>query len=336
MLCALLLTLLPAVAPADTTRVLFLGNSYTYVNDLPALVRDLSASGEQMVVTEDYTPGGYTLTQHSQDSTALAKIAAGPWDFVVLQEQSQVPTIEHWRYGAMYPAARRLDSLIRGQGARTMFYMTWGRKYGGTQTWGGYSSPPFADFFEMQDSLCSAYTMIATELGARLAPVGIGWACARRADSLVDLWQSDYSHPTLEGSYLGACVFYAVLFNADPRGLAFHGGLDSATARFCQEMAWQAVSGLAETRSSPARAAALTALPNPSSGIVRFAIPGTLVGERLEILDVAGRPVRALAVPVNGMTVWDGRSEDGKAAPTGTYLARLTATGQTARFIRLH
>jgi hypothetical protein len=75
----------------------------------------------------------------------------------------------------------------------------------------------------------------------------MAFARARHVDSLVDLWQADYSHATLEGTYLGACVFYAVLHEASPVGLVFYGGLDSAAARFCQEIAWQTVSAVAET-----------------------------------------------------------------------------------------
>ena len=101
----------------------------------------LAQSAGKTAVTDQNTPGGYTLTQHSQDSTSLAKIALGTFHYVVLQEQSQIPTIEYWRYNAMYPTARFLDSLIHSAGESTAFYMTWGRKYGGTQSLGWLFQP---------------------------------------------------------------------------------------------------------------------------------------------------------------------------------------------------
>jgi hypothetical protein len=230
----------------DSLRVLFIGNSHTYVNDLPGLFLGLSEAGGRPVRTDVSVFGGYSLEDHTSTQATLDKIAQDSWDFVALQEQSVIPTIRHWRYNSMYPAARRLDSLIRLQGARTVCYMTWGWKYGGRQSYGDSLSPDFRDYFEMQESVRVAYQEIAAELSAAMSPVGLAFARARRIDSLVDLWQEDYCHATLEGTYLGACVFYAALHGANPTGLEFYGGLSPEDARFCQEVAWQTVSGVAE------------------------------------------------------------------------------------------
>jgi hypothetical protein len=236
----------PSAWADDSLRVLFIGNSYTYVNDLPGLFLGLSEAGGRTVRTDACAFGGYSLDDHTRTQATLDKIAQDSWSFVALQEQSVIPTIHHWRCNSMYPAAHLLDSIIRLQGVRTAFYMTWGRKYGGQQSYGDSLSPDFGDYFEMQESLRVAYEEIADELSSTLVPVGMAFARARHIDSFVDLWQGDNSHPTLEGSYLGACVFYAVLHAANPVGLQFYGGLDSATVRFCQEIAWQTVSGIAE------------------------------------------------------------------------------------------
>jgi hypothetical protein len=251
---ALMLLAVAGLASAnDSLRVLFIGNSHTYVNDLPGLFLGLSDAGGRPMRTDASTFGGYSLENHTTTQATLDKIAQDSWSFVVLQEQSVIPTIHYWRYNSMYPAARQLDSLIQLQGARTAFYMTWGWKYGGSQTYGDSLSPDFRDYFEMQESLRVAYEEIAAELSSTMVPVGMAFASARRADSLVDLWQSDYCHATLEGTYLGACVFYAVLHGESPVGLEFYGDLDSATARFCQEIAWQTVSGVAEEPQIPIR-----------------------------------------------------------------------------------
>jgi len=235
----------------DSLRVLFVGNSHTYVNDLPGLFAGLSEAGGRPVRTDASAVGGYSLEDHTNTQATFDKIAQDSWDFVALQEQSVIPTIHYWRYNSMYPAARVLDSLIRRQGARTVFYMTWGWKYGGQQSYRDSLSPDFRNYFEMQESVRVAYQEIATELSATMSPVGMAFARARRIDSLVDLWQVDYCHATLEGTYLGACVFYAVLQGANPVGLEFYGGLSPEDARFCQEVAWQTVSGIAEAPQVP-------------------------------------------------------------------------------------
>jgi len=155
----LLLGSVPAATgqPVDSLRVLWLGNSYTYSNDLPQLTADLAAAASKTLINDSNTPGGYTLAGHSTNATTLGLIAQGGWDYVVLQEQSQIPTIPYWREHSMYPAARLLDSLIVQNGAATMFFMTWGREFGGQQCIDDYCSPDFVDFFHMQDSLASAY-----------------------------------------------------------------------------------------------------------------------------------------------------------------------------------
>src|SRR5436190_1748641 len=73
-------------------RVLFIGNSYTYVNDLPRMVAALAQAGKQRpLVHERETPGGYSFEKHWMDGRAVAKITGAKWDHVVLQEQSLRP-----------------------------------------------------------------------------------------------------------------------------------------------------------------------------------------------------------------------------------------------------
>jgi type II secretory pathway component GspD/PulD (secretin) len=88
----------------DTLSVLFLGNSYCSVNNLPQLVQNLSASAGKTLIIDSNMPGGFTLTGHSSDPSSTAKISQGNWDYVILQEQSQIPTIDQFRYNDMYPA----------------------------------------------------------------------------------------------------------------------------------------------------------------------------------------------------------------------------------------
>ena len=283
LLAALVLAATGTARADDSLRVLFVGNSHTYVNDLPGLFLGLSEAGGRPVRTDMSAISGYSLEDHTNTQATLDKIAQDSWDYVALQEQSVIPTIHYWRYNGMYPAARLLDSLVRRQGAQTVFYMTWGWKYGGQQSYKDSTSPDFPDYFEMQDSVRVAYQEIAAELGATMSPVGLAFARARQIDSLVDLWQVDSCHATLEGTYLGACVFYAVLYGASPVGLEFYGGLSPEVARFCQDVAWQTVSGIAEAPPVPIRRAGATI------GSTAAVVPqGATVFDELGV-DVTGR-----------------------------------------------
>jgi len=322
---ACLLALGAAGLGRDTVRVLFVGNSHTYVNDVPGMVESLALSGGRLALADMSAPGGFTLEQHTTLQQTLDRIAQDSWDFVVLQEQSQLPTIHSYRFGSMYPAARLLDSLIHAHAESTMFFMTWGWRDGGTMHFGGDSSPPFRDYFHMQDSVAAAYRMIAAELGARLSPVGLAWARARRLDSLIGLWQDDRCHATLEGSYLAACVFYAVLFEADPTGLSFTAGLAADTALFLQAVAWQ-TAGAAEVRPA-APVPRLTATPNPCRDRVSLQCPP--LARTVAIRDRAGRLVRQSPVPGPRAPV----TLDLGNVPAGVYFA--TAGPQTVRFVRV-
>jgi len=315
-------------AQDDTLNVLFLGNSYTYVNDLPSMFADLSLSGGRPVIVDSNAPGGYTLEQHTTNQVTLDKISRGTWDYVVLQEQSQIPTIDYWRYNSMYPSARILDSLITLHDGATAFFMTWGHKYGGQQTIGSYSSPVFVDFFHMQDSLNSAYSQIADELSAVLCPVGNAWATAVRMDSTVDLWQSDNSHPTLRGSYLAACVFYGVFFDISPMGLPYTAGLPWEDAYFLQTAASQTLP-VTEPRSRdfPASVTLLQNYPNPFNSVT--IIPYTMqTNGRIEltIFDILGRKVVTLVddhrTAGTYSVSWDGKAAAGKGVGSGLYFCR--------------
>jgi len=315
----LLLIAVAAAAPSDSLNVLFIGNSHTYVNDLPAMVESLAAAGGRTIETDQSVVGGYSLREHLVYDETLRKIALGGWNWVVLQEQSQIPSIAYWRDSAMYPASRSLDSLIRQAGGRTMFYMTWGWKNGGVQTYQGYSSPDFRDYFEMQESVTVAYGRIADELGAPMAPVGWAWYRARRMDSLIDLWQADSCHATVKGTYLGACVFYARLFEADPTGLGYTAGLAAEDARFLQEIAWQTVNSVEEQRPSAAPGT-LRTWPNPFRAGLTVSLP-TRPG-RVSITDASGRVVRDLG-SATSLLSWDGRDQIGRMVRAGVYFVRV-------------
>lgn len=239
----------------DTINVLFLGNSYTSVNDLPQLCVSLAESSGKVMKTAANTPGGYLLTQHAVNTQSLKLIRDGGWDYVVLQEQSQLPSIDFYRHEFMHAGYRQLrDSvLLHNPGAQVVGYMTWGRRHGGRQCedygLGQYCSADFRDFGHMQDSLTSAYNECRELFGGLTAPVGEAWRKAL-AESDIVLHSGDDSHPTLEGSYLAACTFHALLWDESPVGLWHPGGMSGKTAAFLQKTAAETVlepSGLHET-----------------------------------------------------------------------------------------
>jgi hypothetical protein len=238
-----LFLILPASAQ-NSLSVLFLGNSYTSVNNLPQLVSSMATSAGKTLITDSSVPGGQTLSGHLFSSASMAKIRQGGWDYVILQEQSQLPTIDYYRYNEMYPAMFALKDSITAWNpcAKIMTYMTWGRRFGGQQCdpAGDFCSPVFTNFNHMQDSLTSAYLNISNGLNIQCAPVGVAWKNVLNDTNLV-LHSSDNSHPVLSGSYLAACVIHSCLWKKQASGLAYNAGLSPSLSAYLQQMSDQTV-----------------------------------------------------------------------------------------------
>ena len=217
-------------------RILFIGNSYTYVNDLPGMFTRLACSGGKRVVTGLAAPGGWTLAQHLASADTQNAIRSQQWDSIVLQEQSQIPSSASTRDQTMYPYVRGLVSLIRSVKARPYLFLTWGHR-------DGWPENNLNSYAAMQDQLYFGYVTIAQELSVDVVPVGPAWKNATGRTPSLNLWQDDGSHPTQNGTYLAACVFYATLFRQSPVGLDEYAGLPKETAETLQSIAAQTVLG---------------------------------------------------------------------------------------------
>lgn len=207
-----------ALFPEPSSRVLFIGNSYTDYNgglDLELKGLDTSIAAQRIAV------GGYTLQDHWNSGEALQALGAQKWDFVVLQEQSQTAVTGHALF-AQYAA--KFVQAIRAAGAEPVLMMTWQR-------------PDSVQFGVTTQSLANAYYDAGNRYGARVAPAGIAFANA--------LWQrpsivlnSEDGHPTPQGSYLAACVLYATLYGKSPVGLRYTAqGITTDERDFLQRVA---------------------------------------------------------------------------------------------------
>lgn len=192
---------------------LFIGNSYTYVNNLPQMVSDIALSKGDTLVNDQSTFGGYTFLDHCNNSATWTKIRSKKWDYVILQAQSQEPSIDASQVQTQtYPYAKQLADSIRANNGccEVLFFMTWGRKNGDASNCSAY--PAVCTYTGMQARLRESYIMFKDSLIASVAPVGVAWKNLRNNSPLIDLYQADESHPALPGTYLAACVFYSSIF----------------------------------------------------------------------------------------------------------------------------
>ena len=216
----------------QSIRVFFAGNSYTQVNDLPHLLADIAFSMGDEVIYASNTPGGYTFEMHCSNAS-MDKICQGGWDYVVLQEQSQLPAFPIEMVEEMvFPFAERLiDSIYAfNPEGEAMFFMTWGRKNGDTEYGSMY---PMMSTYEGMDSLLYArYMFMAEANDASVCPVGRVWHYLRDTHDEINLYMSDESHPSLAGSYAAACAFYTMMFGHDPDSITYDAGLSPKAAHF--------------------------------------------------------------------------------------------------------
>ncbi len=198
-------------------RILFVGNSYT--NQSWAAIKDVLA-GHHL---EKHVRGGAKLTGWAKDAKLSEKIKTGSWDYVVLQDQSQVPSLPGRFVMGFHESSVTLDGRIRAAGAKTVFFMTWGRRDGDKQN--KNINPTFE---KMQARLSRSYRDAATKLKARVVPIGEVFAEIKKKHPALfpKLYKGDGSHPDRLGAYAVAYSFGWVIAGIDPAAHAKKKGGD--------------------------------------------------------------------------------------------------------------
>jgi len=186
------------------TPVLFVGNSLTYVNDLPGIVQALadSAGGPALAVETVAFPD-YALIDHWNEGVAAGRargdIAKGGWKFVVLQ---QGPSSVDVNRDTLRLATKLFAQDMAKVGATPALLSAW----------------PTIDRRQDFPRAIESYTLAASDVNGVLLPVAAAWLAAWKRDSTLALY-SDGLHPSVAGSYLSALAVYAALQHHSPVGL---------------------------------------------------------------------------------------------------------------------
>lgn len=232
-------------------RILFVGNSYTMVNDLPAVFKQVVASaGKAVPEVKVALAGGLTLEKHLGRPESLKLIDEGNWDVVVLQGQSQEAAFPEKSppYESFLKSAAALCDRIRQKSPKSkiVFYETWARHanyWKDPKALKGIGDNPG----EMQANLRASYQKAAAQRkDCLVAPVGDAWELNYKVASPLMLHAKDGSHPGFSGTYLAALVFYATLYQPANLNVAWRGKLSAADAAVLQKLAAQATKLKAE------------------------------------------------------------------------------------------
>jgi hypothetical protein len=189
-----------AAPPKRTHRVLFVGNSLTYTNQMPLIVEALAKSAGDSLEVSSVTLPGANLQDLWESGAALTEIGRGGWTVVVLQQgPSSLPEsrvdLRLW--------TKNFAERIRKAGAQPALYMVW----------------PSKDRLEFLDQVSLSYTLAAQDVRGMLFPAGETWRAAWRRDPNAPLYGPDDFHPSVAGSYAAALSIYGVLFRKPLQGL---------------------------------------------------------------------------------------------------------------------
>jgi hypothetical protein len=249
---------------------------------------------------------------------ALAVIAQPIWQKVVLQELSTkpLPTSRGGDRPSFYSAVTSLEQAIHAASptAQVYLYQTWARADLTYPTGAPYAGLPVDS---MTQDLHRGYAQAATLDGhiTAVAPVGDAWLQAIAAGlaqrnpyspvaGQLDLWASDYLHPSAWGSYLNTCVLFYQLTGTDPRTLgtseqaAAALGIAPATAVALQQVAYQQVAAVALAATAPQAGIALSIWPNPARTQVQVA--GLPPGQLVSVYDTLGKLLVTGVAPATG------------------------------------
>jgi len=196
--------------PSRTVSIFFVGNSFTYVNDMPGMLLQVAssdASNKVRLEVRSLTRGGATLNYLFHNIRPSNVLTQQHWDYVVLQEQSEW-TGSQERITETYSAVNQWNQAVRQIGAKPVLYETWADKAG---------SPTYTDkdsyFFRqssdrVQENIDAQSSALAGHFDMSLVPAGRYWAYAEKQSKAPELFAADYHHPSVAGSFLTALIFY--------------------------------------------------------------------------------------------------------------------------------
>ncbi len=192
-----------AQAEKDSLRILFVGNSYTSISNMPHLVSLISDSSSLKLITTKSTAGGSKLSDHWNGEKELKTqdaICTGLYDIVVIQGHS-LETIENKNDFLKY--SKLLSDLAKESGARPYLYVTWSRQ----------------KYQHIQDQITGVYIEAAKENDCGLVLVGEAWKLARTIRPDIGLYMPDGSHQNDLGAFLNACLFVGKFTGEVPANL---------------------------------------------------------------------------------------------------------------------
>lgn len=204
------------IAATDSTKVLFIGNSLTYFNDMPILFQSIAHNKGKKVSVSSYTVGGAGIVNHYTDPSVFAIIRSKKWDVVVLQPGTGESAGASFLVDTTVKRARiLLDSVYR--------YSPCCKVYLYQIPYGVTAASEYGTYFSVQTRILDSVTKMADALRVQMVPAG---ECARvyytKSPNLFLHGAYNDVHPNANGSLLIASAFYVGIFQETISGCSFY------------------------------------------------------------------------------------------------------------------
>lgn len=218
----------PEPREGDIT-VLFIGNSLTSNNQQPNILSGMARTAGKQIFVEQVTVNGASLDNLSRNSSVLSMIKKYKWDYVVLQGSDFSIAFPDYHF-VILPGIETLRDSIKSNNIQTdiIFFMNYGYEDG------NYFHSTLYDYDDIQTRIYNGTLQLCDDLKFMIAPVGWAWKSIRDQYPDIELYASDGQHPSLAGSYLGACVYFAMIFIDDLEGVNYNYGIQPTTAEALQ------------------------------------------------------------------------------------------------------
>ena len=219
-------------------RILFLGNSLMFFNDMPELFEQMALKAGKNVYVDSITRGSATISDFAHASTdvgaqAYPKLQSERWDYVIIEPSRRITPYEQTTYNAELASAKLLQTMAARAGAKLLLYCVWGNndgtltQYDATNPIAMVKGQVHYDYTRKMhvEFLKDVNTRFAQELGG-VGVIDAGYAFENSMATYpnINLYDSDKRHPSLEGSYLAAACVYATIYNESPENIGFTGG----------------------------------------------------------------------------------------------------------------
>lgn len=235
--------------PQDTLRMLFIGNSYTYYHTYPAIFKEIAWHEGHYADCNIFISGGYTMKAHLANPHSMEQVDKGGYDYVMLQDQSILPTLNGTADDA--GSAEQMVKMVNrvresSPGAKVLLEITWGRKFG-SNNFGKYEQyiekyPHFYSSYDaMQQRLIDVMTAEAEQNSALLNPVGLAWQFVMHERPDINLYHTDNHHQSYAGSYLAAAVAYLTIYQQPFGNAPANGKLSPEIASYLRSVAERVV-----------------------------------------------------------------------------------------------